>query len=418
MTIKLLLSGTAITLGIMLIATPSFAQSRCDLNGVAGVPLVAQGTNSIVCGTVIAAASTADDLTALGAGLAFSGDGVTVVGAGSIADTAISPFAIANYTRPDQFGATVIGAYAIASGPGSVAIGDQATIGVMDFATGYSPIASVGGGTAVGSHAFVGGNGGTSIGFAAQVNAPLTTAVGSFAVADANAAVALGVFTDATGAGAIAIGGDANGDQTGAQALAASAIALGADSRASTAGAIAIGANAIANGTGGVAIGLGASNAAFANSVAIGGGSVNTAASQVYVGGRTIGGVANGVAATDAVNVSQLNSATASLNSSIVGLQNNIVGLQGDVDTLYDITARDRREARRGTAAAVAMSEAPMPSRDGGISYSVHGASYRGEFAVGGSLKYRISGGGAFDIGVSHAGGKDTAVRAGVSGEF
>ena len=48
----------------------------------------------------------------------------------------------------------------------------------------------------------------------------------------------------------------------------------------------------------------------------------------------------------------------------------------------------------------------------------MHGASFRGEFAVGGSLKYRISRGAAFDVGVSHAGGKDTAVRAGVSGEF
>ena len=59
-----------------------------------------------------------------------------------------------------------------------------------------------------------------------------------------------------------------------------------------------------------------------------------------------------------------------------------------------------------------------MPSRDGGISYSLHGATYRGEFAVGGSLKYRVNQSAAFDIGVSHAGGKDTAVRAGVSGEF
>jgi hypothetical protein len=64
------------------------------------------------------------------------------------------------------------------------------------------------------------------------------------------------------------------------------------------------------------------------------------------------------------------------------------------------------------------MSEAPMPSHDGGVSYSVHGAAYRGEYAMGGSLKYRISSSLALDAGVSHAGHKDTAVRAGVSGEF
>jgi hypothetical protein len=64
------------------------------------------------------------------------------------------------------------------------------------------------------------------------------------------------------------------------------------------------------------------------------------------------------------------------------------------------------------------MSEAPMPSRDGGISYSLHGAGYRGQYAVGGSMKYRISRSAAVDFGFSSAGHKDSAVRLGVSGEF
>ena len=59
-----------------------------------------------------------------------------------------------------------------------------------------------------------------------------------------------------------------------------------------------------------------------------------------------------------------------------------------------------------------------MPSRDGGISYSLHGSAYRGQYALGGSMKYRINRSAAVDFGVSYAGHNDTAFRLGVSGEF
>lgn len=287
--------------------------------------------------------------------------------------------------------ATSVGYQANAAALNSTAIGTQArAAGIGAIAIGTDIVANFNNSIAIGSTAFVG-----------SAN---STAIGSAVGATGQGAVATGNASSANGQGAVAIGNNVAAAGVGS-------VALGNNSIATSTGAIAIGNAANANGNVGLAIGTGASNGGYSFSVALGAGSVNTAASQVHVGGRTIGGVANGVVASDAVNLGQLTAATAGLNS-------NVIGLQNDVGALYDITSRDRREARRGTAAAVAMSEAPMPSRDGGVSYSVHGASYRGEYAVGGSLKYRISGGAAFDLGVSHAGGKDTAIRAGVSGEF
>jgi autotransporter adhesin len=171
-----------------------------------------------------------------------------------------------------------------------------------------------------------------------------------------------------------------------------------------------LGFQAFASGANSTALGEGA-NASGDNSVAIGKESVADEDNTVSVGSagneRRVTNVAAGVDDTDAVNVAQLNSALAGVDA-----------LQDSVDQLFQDARHDRLESRRGIAAAVAMSEAPMPSRDGGISYSLHGAGYRGQYAIGGSMKYRINRRVAVDFGVSSAGYKDTAVRLGVSGEF
>jgi hypothetical protein len=61
-----------------------------------------------------------------------------------------------------------------------------------------------------------------------------------------------------------------------------------------------------------------------------------------------------------------------------------------------------------------------MPSRPGGISYAVNGATFRGEYAVGGSMMYRLptSNPMAISAGLSFAGHKNNGVRVGVAGEF
>jgi len=277
-------------------------------------------------------------------------------------------------------------------------------------------------GVALGSDAGASG-GSTAVGANSTASeSPVPIVLSAFPPSDGDGdATALGFTAIAFGNGTLAVGdhaivGIATPSGTGVQI-------------APVNNGTAIGSGAIVTGADGTALGKGAA-ASAANSVAIGTGSVADQADTVSVGAagdeRRVVNVAAGVGDTDAVNVSQLNAALAAipdfdptiLQDQLDGLQGQVAGLQGQVDGLTAQQHHDRLEARRGIAAAVAMSEAPMPSRDGGISYSLHGAGYRGQYAIGGSMKYRINRSVAIDFGVSSAGHKDTAVRLGVSGEF
>jgi len=90
------------------------------------------------------------------------------------------------------------------------------------------------------------------------------------------------------------------------------------------------------------------------------------------------------------------------------------------VDDLFDLSRLDRRDARKGIAAAVAIGTAPMPSAPGRTSYVFNVATFRGEQALGGSLMHRIGGENAFAVsaGFSLAGKRNNAARVGVAGEF
>ena len=206
-------------------------------------------------------------------------------------------------------------------------------------------------------------------------------------------------------AGAIAIGGDLDGDDGGALAVAADSIAIGADAQANAVGSIAIGARSIAD---------------QANTVSVG-----SAGNE-----RRIVNVAAGVADTDAVNVSQLAAVTGDVSAVQTTVATHTTQIsarqatqdlfEGQVDTLFDLRNRDRRDMKQGVAAAMAMASAPMPSAPGRISYVFNGAMFRGEYAFGGSLQYRFNTEApmAVNLGVSHAGHKITGVRLGVAGEF
>jgi hypothetical protein len=80
----------------------------------------------------------------------------------------------------------------------------------------------------------------------------------------------------------------------------------------------------------------------------------------------------------------------------------------------------ERRETSRGIAAATALVPAPMPSAPGKTSYTANASVYRGQLGIGVSFAHRANTEDPFAVtfGVSHAGGKNTAVRAGVAGEF
>ncbi len=274
---------------------------------------------------------------------------------------------------------------------------------------------------------------GTSIAFGAGSTATVNAvAIGVGQTAIGNGAVAIGDPNVAIGTGAVAIGADNMATGEGAVALGDNnvanglgAVALGNNSSAIGEGSVAIGDAAIA-GTNGVALGNGASNGAFTNSVALGAASVNTANNQVHVGGRTIAGVAAGAlnaTSNDAVNGSQLfatNQVVATHTAQLAAITTGIAGIQADIGTLFDLRETDRRDMKQGIAGAVAMANAPMPSNPGGVSYAVNGATFRGEYAVGGSINYRLNTEKpmALGVGVSYAGNKNNSVRVGVAGEF
>ena len=203
-----------------------------------------------------------------------------------------------------------------------------------------------------------------------------------------------------------------------------------------------------------------------ADSVAIGSSSVADEANTVSVGSagfqRRIVNVAAGTAATDAANVGQVqtvataaaaaqSTADAAVSRNVVqdtqiaavqtvnNLQDNrLMSLESMAGTalpalqsltathsaqigdLYAITDRDRREAQRGTATAVALVAATMPSEPGRTSYTFNLATFRGEQAAGASIAHRFNTDKpfAFTAGVSYAGSHNTAARIGVAGEF
>ena len=52
--------------------------------------------------------------------------------------------------------------------------------------------------------------------------------------------------------------------------------------------------------------------------------------------------------------------------------------------------------------------------------YAVNGATFRGEYALGGSVSYRLNTDAPFsvNVGFSYAGNKNNGVRVGIAGEF
>ena len=118
--------------------------------------------------------------------------------------------------------------------------------------------------------------------------------------------------------------------------------------------------------------------------------------------------------------IASLTATTASNTASITTLQALTANQGAQINSLFNLTTANQKEARRGIAAAVAMADAPFPSAPGRTSYAANGAVYRGQAAFSVALTHRLKTDTpfAFTAGVSHAGGSDTAVKFGVAGEF
>ena len=450
-------------------ATPAVAGDRCELNGTSlfgGAN--ATGSASLACGGL--ASANADASTAVGALSTAAVENSTAVGYGAHAiNTSSSPYFSSRYfDLLGSSGSTAVGTAATAIGTSSTAFGFRALVGfVVDPATGE--IEPVDHGTAIGSNASVVGDFSTSVGSGALGDRGTAIGYNAFAIAPGlgpqnDFAVAIGNGARATDVGAVSVGAASNAGGAGAYA-----VGIGASSTASGDESIAIGgagslgsAATAATATGSIAIGAGAKST-HANSIALGADTATTAENQVHVGGRTISGVAAGVNATDAVNVSQLQAVTgdvsglqsdvtvletttathtaqitnlqtglADTNADVAVLQTDLAAetaariaadsaLDGRVDALETITANlderfddvaDRSDA--GTAAAVALSGAMfLPGKSFNLTGNV--GAYRGAVAGAIQLGALVSDMVALNAGVAHGfnkGGK-TAIRAG-----
>ncbi len=384
---KILMAASAMALSTALGSTPAAAQSSCDLDGAANAPPAGLGTDSFFCGDFQVGYGSGDDQTIVGFVADVGGDGATAVGSFAAADPG-GGFGSSPLTLPTDPSATAVGAYAFAVGSGTVAIGDQAVAAIISpFLSGIQ-VSGVDNATAIGSHSQAIASNATAVGMSAQATADSATAIGQNATASGVADTATGVDSTASGGQSAAFGFEA--EATGNHAT-----ALGAQATVSATDATAVGFGADATATGAVALGN-QTTASHANSVAIGNGTSTTAANQVNVGGRTISGVNAGVAATDAVNVSQLNAAVAGVAVDLSGLEamdEILAGRIGDVD--------DR--SRSGTAVAIAMGGAAfLPDKRFNLTGNV--GTYRGAWA------------GAMNFGAMV--GSNAAINAGVGAGF
>ncbi|SDZ70970.1 Autotransporter adhesin [Variovorax sp. YR266] len=229
---------------------------------------------------------------------------------------------------------SVFGTYSQGVGNGAAVFGFSSTAGQWASALGLSANAS--------------GTGSTALGFGAQAQSLNSVAIGG-AGGDGSTALSAANSTTASGAGAIAIGSNSI---RGAQATATDSIAIGGAATAAGQGSLALGNGADAKYDGSVAIGAASKTAdslaalqGVAGYTPSPGAAISgaTPAGEVSVGAsgseRRLTNVAAGGAPTDAVNVSQLSTATASLSTSLNTTNSNVASLSTSLTATNDSVA-------------------------------------------------------------------------------
>lgn len=386
--------------------------------------------------TTTATTETGNFATADGHGSAALADYASAYGSLSIAN-AQRATAIGSQAEATGIASTALGDQTIASGLRSTALGAQAqATGIAGSALGHNTVASALASTAVGVSARATQTGATALGRLSAAEGASATALGAGASASGLNALGAGSAAVASGEGSVALG-----DQVQATALRSTALgtlaqatgiagtALGHNTQANALAATAVGVSAHANQLGATAVGR-LANADFAGSTAIGANAATTRANQVSLGGAGSSVRIGDIAASTAAQSGPLGVATidatgtigrdTALLGTVSGLQSSLSALGDQVTSLFDLREGDRRDFKKGVAAAVAMGSAPFPSEPGRTSYVLNGAVFRGEKAVGGSIMHRFNGDTPFAVGVgfSVAGKKNNAFRAGVAGEF
>ncbi|WP_421567673.1 ESPR-type extended signal peptide-containing protein [Stenotrophomonas sp. PD6] len=211
-------------------------------------------------------------------------------------------------------GGTALGGYASASAIGGAALGVHSTAAARNA-------------LAAGTAAYAGGTQSLAIGSFSAATVERANAIGAASTANGTDANAIGTSATASGTRAIALGSartatlnlDALQNTTdNTQATGTDSIAIGTDSRATATNAVSVGASSWASADNSVALGAGSTTTADLTAAGYNPGSsvlagtASAANGEVSVGAagaeRRLTNVAAGSAATDAVNVSQLQS--------------------------------------------------------------------------------------------------------------
>ncbi len=310
----------------------------------AGAGAVAMGYNSNAA---------ANNSVAMGAGSQSSVEGGVALGAGSVANTAAG---VAGYVPAGATPGQTAAILATTSTSGAVSVGDAST-GL------YRQITGVAAGTADSDAVNV-----------AQLRALRNS-----------------IDPQLTHYYSVNDGGQQSGNYNNDGATGVNSMAGGVNSTATGTNSTALGANSHATATNSTALGAG-STASHANSVAIGNGSATTVGAQtnynaayvgssnstgeVNMGGRTITGVAPGIAQTDAVNVSQLRAGVNyAIDQSKAYTDARITNIEGDVWSM-------KRDFRGATSSAMAMAGLPQAYLPGKSMLAVGMGGYQGEYGV------------------------------------
>lgn len=293
--------------------------------------------------------------------------------------------------------------------------------------------------TAIGNSAIATGANALALGNGARGNGASAISHGDRSIASAAGAVAFGSESVSTATSSTALGQKANASRANALAAGAGAVAQGVD-------ASAVGANALAVAQNATALGANA-RATQENSTAVGAGAVTTNANQVTLGGGgssvRVGDVEASTAAQvgpvhvvtidqqgtlgrqSTVTTAQLETVRISMIGALAvsdaqfsALGDRVGTLEGHVDGLFDLAASQSKDTRQGIAAVTALAQPHFPSEAGRTSYASNVGYFRGEVGFSAGLMHRIEGDLALSAGISYAGGKNTAARVGVAGEF
>ncbi|WP_164712493.1 beta strand repeat-containing protein [Methylobacterium currus] len=269
----------------------------------------------------------------------------------------------------------------------------------------------------------VSGTGALAGGFAAVARGEATVAIGTGARATQSGATAIGTNAVASGDPTTAVGFSAQATGNEASAFGGLAVATGDN-------ATALGRSAHAGGANAVAVGA-FSSAMQADSVAIGQGVATTRANQIAIGSATqtytLAGLASAqsLAAQTGATAFVTTDASGNLAASSIGpntiaaLDGRVSGLEAGLGSLSRYAVESRKEARRGIASAMALASASLPSAPGRLSYVLNGATFRGEYAVGGSVAYRLDINRPVAVTLGVAGGAgNVGARIGIMGEL